>query len=232
MIMRGFVGTVLGALASGALLSTQAQAAFVAYGSDGSGLNTGQIISEPSGGVTSPGFSGTLFLEVFDSSGGDVFSRTGDAVPTVGTDYTYMFQLVLDADTDGEAAFLSDITLNAFQLGTGDANFSNASTGGGVLGAGMTFGGNSISPKFTFDAGGLAEGNASIAFWFSNPLLDVTAAGTTTFDIGDAMSFGVTTTVASSANATMQVVPVPAAVWLFGSGLLGLTGLARRKRGS
>ncbi len=29
---------------------------------------------------------------------------------------------------------------------------------------------------------------------------------------------------------TTQVVPVPAAVWLFGSGLLGLVGIARRKR--
>jgi hypothetical protein len=27
-------------------------------------------------------------------------------------------------------------------------------------------------------------------------------------------------------------IPVPAAIWLFGSGLLGLVGIARRKRGS
>ena len=27
------------------------------------------------------------------------------------------------------------------------------------------------------------------------------------------------------------VIPVPAAVWLFGSGLLGLVGVARRKKG-
>jgi len=31
-------------------------------------------------------------------------------------------------------------------------------------------------------------------------------------------------------NSTTTVVPVPAAVWLFGSGLLGLAGVARRKR--
>ena len=30
-------------------------------------------------------------------------------------------------------------------------------------------------------------------------------------------------------NGSVQVVPVPAAVWLFGSGLLGLIGMARRK---
>jgi hypothetical protein len=31
-------------------------------------------------------------------------------------------------------------------------------------------------------------------------------------------------------NANMSSVPVPAAVWLFGSGLLGLVGIARRKK--
>lgn len=31
-------------------------------------------------------------------------------------------------------------------------------------------------------------------------------------------------------NVTVSAVPVPAAVWLFGSGLLGLVGLARRKK--
>ncbi len=30
-------------------------------------------------------------------------------------------------------------------------------------------------------------------------------------------------------NATVQVVPVPAAIWLFGSGLIGLLGLSKRK---
>ena len=31
--------------------------------------------------------------------------------------------------------------------------------------------------------------------------------------------------------AEVQTVPVPAAIWLFGSGLLGLVGIARRKKG-
>ena len=33
-----------------------------------------------------------------------------------------------------------------------------------------------------------------------------------------------------NANFDFTVVPVPAAVWLFGSGLLGLVGVARRKK--
>ncbi len=37
-------------------------------------------------------------------------------------------------------------------------------------------------------------------------------------------------TVALELGGTVNVVPVPAAVWLFGSGLIGLAGLARRKK--
>jgi len=37
-------------------------------------------------------------------------------------------------------------------------------------------------------------------------------------------------TLASNAAGTAAVVPVPAAIWLFGSGLLGLTGMARRRK--
>ena len=35
---------------------------------------------------------------------------------------------------------------------------------------------------------------------------------------------------AGAFSASLSMVPVPAAVWLFGSGLLGLIGIARRKR--
>jgi len=43
-------------------------------------------------------------------------------------------------------------------------------------------------------------------------------------DTGSAEDLGVT------ATGTISAVPVPAAVWLFGSGLIGLAGLARRKK--
>lgn len=46
----------------------------------------------------------------------------------------------------------------------------------------------------------------------------------TSFDDFDVMFGDWQTTI------TTQVVPVPAAVWLFGSGLIGLVGIARRKR--
>jgi len=44
------------------------------------------------------------------------------------------------------------------------------------------------------------------------------STATTTIDNASQITFG-----------SASVVPVPAAVWLFGSGLLGLLGIARRK---
>jgi len=53
------------------------------------------------------------------------------------------------------------------------------------------------------------------------------------FPLGTFMSTGITNT-QYSPDATLSVVdtnvPIPAAVWLFGSGLLGLVGIARRKK--
>jgi hypothetical protein len=43
-------------------------------------------------------------------------------------------------------------------------------------------------------------------------------------------NFDVRTIHLDSVSVAPQVVPVPAAVWLFGSGLLGLVGIARRKK--
>ena len=64
---------------------------------------------------------------------------------------------------------------------------------------------------------------------------DVNDAYTLTYDahvpLGDASGFGgVAYSLALSGTiASVSAVPVPAAVWLFGSGLLGLVGVARRK---
>jgi hypothetical protein len=46
----------------------------------------------------------------------------------------------------------------------------------------------------------------------------------TTFDFNGANE------VTAAATTSITVVPVPAAAWLFGSGLIGLMGLARRKK--
>ena len=48
--------------------------------------------------------------------------------------------------------------------------------------------------------------------------------------LGDASGFGGVGYTLHLEGAVTSVVPVPAAVWLFGSGLLGLVGVARRKK--
>ncbi|MDT8282598.1 MAG: VPLPA-CTERM sorting domain-containing protein, partial [Gammaproteobacteria bacterium] len=53
---------------------------------------------------------------------------------------------------------------------------------------------------------------------FGGPAISTAAAGRWAFD-GSNITFG----------ASVSAVPIPAAAWLFGSGLLGLVGVARRK---
>lgn len=50
------------------------------------------------------------------------------------------------------------------------------------------------------------------------------------FTIEEFDSLGNTTFLGFGRLDTVQVIPVPAAVWLFGSGLLGLIGVARRRK--
>jgi hypothetical protein len=72
--------------------------------------------------------------------------------------------------------------------------------------------------NFTADAGGAALITSELGF--SEGVLG-SWGDTTSTDITSAMVYGDTTV-------TVNAVPVPAAVWLFGSGLLGLVGVARR----
>ena len=51
------------------------------------------------------------------------------------------------------------------------------------------------------------------------------------FDVwADLDSNFITTPVSVGTTIVVSAIPVPAAVWLFGSGLLGLVGIARRKK--
>lgn len=71
-----------------------------------------------------------------------------------------------------------------------------------------------------------------LAFTGNSPLVDPVNA--TVFEYSDPTSTTVGSWTAATSNisgsAFVSTVPVPAAVWLFGSGLLGLVGVARRKK--
>ena len=70
---------------------------------------------------------------------------------------------------------------------------------------------------YSFGETGIINPGASVngAFFFSPDTLESSAV---VFNVG------------GGATALTSVVPVPAAVWLFGSGLVGLIGVARRKK--
>ena len=79
------------------------------------------------------------------------------------------------------------------------------------------------------DATNTALTNSDLPLLAPNPELFGT---TTRLEISISLSPGVSTSglVLNLDSVTSTVVPVPAAVWLFGSGLLGLIGIARRKK--
>lgn len=144
----------------------------------------------------------------------------------------------------GEAIY-ADVG-NDFGLSSGDlvtvmGSFDDSVLTGGMGTVDFSFGsGNS----FTIYAGNYSYSNADDDLYNSGyPILEFTGAplpdlnfsyfGATTFssalgyfDAEDG-SLNLVSGIWTDYNAT--VVPVPAAVWLFGSGLLGLVGIARRK---
>ncbi|MBT8121133.1 MAG: hypothetical protein KJO10_01250, partial [Gammaproteobacteria bacterium] len=75
--------------------------------------------------------------------------------------------------------------------------------------------GNALSGGFPFNDDGIA----------GSPMVDGPFPGlNVNFDIGSGNSVTVLTVDG------VGVVPVPGAIWLFGSGLLGLVGMARQKK--
>jgi len=151
----------------------------------------------------------------------------------------------LPADTAGGALDISwaaaDMTLDSVYLATTDP----ADNGGGAfpgpwdpVDGGFGFSGidstgpGSISGLYvgTFDFGisgdqPIARLNFTLGTGVSNSMIIMSAAalgGTwSSFDSGDFTN--------TYAGATINPVPVPAALWLFGSGILGLAGMARRR---
>lgn len=123
-------------------------------------------------------------------------------------------------DVEGDTSYGYDLMLDI----TGTGNISNVGGGdaelGNIFGSGWRqFGGDiygessssvlGFSFDFTADAGSLL----SISGTYTNS------------DFIDAAILS-----SNLATVSVSAVPVPAAVWLFGSGLIGLIGFARRKK--
>jgi len=87
-----------------------------------------------------------------------------------------------------------------------------------------------FSYNFTLSAGQVAFG--TYFTWSVNPDIPVLAIFNADGSAGAAvpMQVGPFPGQAPSFQGTVSAVPVPAAVWLFGSGLVGLAGVARRRK--
>ncbi|NRA04141.1 MAG: hypothetical protein HRU00_16220 [Myxococcales bacterium] len=197
---------------------------------------------EPDGGVSAPGFSGSLAYELFDSGGGLSALAGGAAAPTLGTDFTLIFQVQMDPDTLNPTG-ITDVKMSAFQLGPGDGVLlvSPGPSSGGPIGSSdpvFSFGTFNQFADFSFaglPGGGLAEGDSSAAFFFTIPDVDLTSTGSTLFPTGDVFTVGFFGVEANSVDIQVHleqptVIPEPAGVWLLGAGLLLLAFASFRPR--
>jgi len=161
---------------------------------------------------------------------GTYFAGAGSNTPS-GTTFEgalWNFNYYINIDSPGETLADYDITLfydfdPAFDngpVGLGTINVTN-----GILG--------STDPAAT-----KVEGSENLMFsYLASDVTGLLVAPVYSAFDPDALgeyNFGISVSQAGwgveNVRMDVQVVPVPAAVWLFGSGLLGLVGIARRKQ--
>jgi hypothetical protein len=168
-----------------------------------------------------------------------------------GVDYGISFvegaQALIDSDAGGTGSFANEPTADtiAFWLtgsdllmnvvggfDTGFSFFYSSKTDATVTvydapdGGGSALGTIDLSAQYNIGCGGDPTGD--FCNWtaggvaFTGTALSVSFSGTANFTAYDNITFG--------SDVPEGRVPVPAAVWLFGSGLLALVAVARRKR--
>ncbi len=98
-----------------------------------------------------------------------------------------------------------------------------------VVGIGTSGGGNWLATNFTTAATLVLTGSDQFIFGVSNDGGNTWMGDTSVVNNG-ANSITIGFADGSVLAVDVRVVPVPAAVWLFGSGLIGLVGIARRKK--
>ena len=167
-------------------------------------------------------------------------------VPDGGSFSVDIMATDLPADTAGGALDISwvaaDMTLDSIWLATIDAADNGGgsflgpwdSTLGGLSGVDLTGPGSILGLYVgTFDSvisgdQPIARLNFTLSSGVSNSMISMDAAaqgGTwSSFTVGD-----FTNTYEGATINPVNPVPVPAALWLFGSGLIGLAGVARRR---
>jgi hypothetical protein len=198
-------------------VSSAALASFISGSTDASALTYGLE------GVQYK--NGNFANAAAEAPGADIaaFSAAKTTGAGLVTNMNFTNMKIVAPGFNGDITYLLNSSPNGYSQGGSVFNWSDGSSGGNVWGAGA---GNTGGSTNLYGQGptqsGLALGTAA-------NLYDLTGNGTTS----NLQSY-LLGTVTVSANGTISnvapaPVPLPAAVWLFGSGLLGLFGVGRRR---
>jgi hypothetical protein len=146
---------------------------------------------------------------LFGASGSDAYSQASDsvAVRTNGVTTINIFQI----NGGAFGAFAIDLSENCLAVcGSTQGVITGTKAGGGTVSMSYTL--DDILGSQTFDLLG-----------FNSEFGNITNLSWTTAGLG-------LRTQLDNISLSTSPVPLPAAVWFFGSGLLGLVGIARRKK--
>ena len=163
------------------------------------------------------------YVTNYQAPGADIVDSVVD-----GNAASYIFSsdatATLDLSFAGSLFDVADVDLT--MLFVGDLGHSGTITllGGSLGGSSTPF---SIASGENYTGYDSVQGGIAYSIYFDTLSLN-SLFGSGTFT-GVNLSIG-GASAAPSLVGTTAVVPVPAAVWLFGSGLLGLVGVARRQR--
>jgi hypothetical protein len=187
---------------------------------------TGSSGSNTTYGNTSVSNTSGIYSGYAGAYRGFIYQSTGTGTVTVSVDYSLLGSVSTDNSSDYSTAGY-EVLMDAVDADLWVSTYNSAFS---------TNGGDSVAAEIAAEAAAALD-----SFTFSNYNLlecfgvtactDSVSTGSTlsvTFDVvpGTNYAFGAETT----SSVYTSTVPVPAAAWLFGSGLLGLLGVSRRKK--
>jgi hypothetical protein len=171
----------------------------------------------------------SISITFIDTTPGDGKFMFFDTVAVGGANNGYPGAGVNNPGFSGWSGFLPQLgaanvgyTGNVFQYNA--AAVDNDATGDGAVGIVLAFNNFENGEKFDFsididgwNGAGVDKGNPAFVF------------GTLVAQVCDAPGLGCVNESISISGSTVSAIPLPATVWLFGSGLIGLISITRRK---
>ena len=157
-------------------------------------------------------------------------SMTIDAYdPSTGLDFIIGGTYTLTANFDGSGSFVDGTVLATGTSFSGDVNFQSGTLISADLSA-FGYGGTDAAGTMDFLLANITGDMAAFGDVWGGIIINTTTLSPATGN-WDTGGLDFTADFSASGVAVNTTVPVPAAVWLFGSGLIGLIGLGRRLRG-